>query len=478
MSERDDQQLVDYLYDELSEKEAAAFEERLRADPARAEEVDELSLALTTLREADLEEEPAPRLNGLILAHARQVAEAEAARPRGWRKLFAGTSLGMLVAGVAAVVVAIVSVPALKQSPDLDEASRVAFQAKSNPAPEAAPPAPAVQAAPTPVELAAPKNEAKLAEREPAPEADRLDQTAEPRRAAPAKAGQLRLADEDAPAPAAHGAPAGTVGSRGLAEKAAEPAQGYAIGGEGGGGRAKDVARRESKKLEAATEQAPDDSVRATAGDDKGGLEDGRRRSAASGAGDSAGLGTLGGAVAAKADEPKYRPQAKEESESVEVAKSAERSTRSPPKAPAPAPATAAAGPGAAAPAEAASAPVLPEPKPAPPAPPADPTGKKAKAASDVDADAVAGNAIARAEKAIAQQKLDEARAILKAARAQIPGTKACGQVMLRLAKLELADRHYALARSYATEAEGYDPRLRLEAQRVVREANLQDAPH
>ena len=109
MTEREDQQLVDFLYDELSEQEAEAFEERAARDPARAGEVRELTAALETLRSIGLEEEPPARLDGLILAHARQAAEKAAEAPSWWRKLVTGPWVGLATAGVVVFFVVVVA---------------------------------------------------------------------------------------------------------------------------------------------------------------------------------------------------------------------------------------------------------------------------------------------------------------------------------------------------------------------------------
>ena len=127
MTEREDQQLVDFLYDELSDQEAEAFAERAASDPARAGEVRELTAALEALRAVDLEEEPPARLDGLILAHARQAAEKAEAAPSWWRKIVSGPWVGVATAGVAALFVAVIAVPTVMKSPELDEASKVAF---------------------------------------------------------------------------------------------------------------------------------------------------------------------------------------------------------------------------------------------------------------------------------------------------------------------------------------------------------------
>jgi hypothetical protein len=107
-----DNKLVDYLYGELSEEEAEAFERSLESDEALSSEVDGLSETLQTLRTVEAED-PSPHLDALILAHARQVADEEKEK-RGWfRKLLASPLAGLVAAGSVAMIAALVAVPSM-----------------------------------------------------------------------------------------------------------------------------------------------------------------------------------------------------------------------------------------------------------------------------------------------------------------------------------------------------------------------------
>lgn len=500
MTEREDQQLVDFLYDELSEQEAEAFEERAARDPARAGEVRELTAALETLRSIDLEEEPPSRLDGLILAHARQAAEKAAEAPSWWRKLVTGPWVGLATAGVAALFVAVIAVPQVMRSPDLDEASKVGF----------APPAPAV--ATPPAEPAAPLGRvAQLAEA-PAPAT-----AASPGALGATAAGSDRNAQEkteDLRDALDDGEKDRLV--HGSQHKALPPSGGKADGRVRGALPAMDLAKAKPTDLSAgdvdADKKPPTNEV---------GLGYSGTRGQAEGAG-GAGLGAIGGL----AEEKKAKLKGGERREAP-----AEEPEAAPVAAP-PAPPPAASAP--VAPAPVASAPKAsaerqgrktaadetvasgssledraagnersddatrsggprpateeaPASKAVAPAKKAEATARPSRAKDDavgsakeqaLDDAAIAAQALDQAARALAGHNGEQARSILRAARARIPATKGAGRLSLRLAQLEVEAKRWVLARAYAREAlRDGDPTVRAQAEQLIRQADLADAP-
>jgi len=116
VTQRDDQQLVDYLFDELSEEEAGGFERLLEDDAELSSEVSSLGDTLDAMRALE-PEDPPDWLSAKVLAEARQTAEAaaeEAEKKSLWgrlRKLMWGPAGGLIGAGVAAVALAVVVTP-------------------------------------------------------------------------------------------------------------------------------------------------------------------------------------------------------------------------------------------------------------------------------------------------------------------------------------------------------------------------------
>lgn len=108
MTRHEDDRLVDYLFDELSEEEAAAFEHGLEADAALHEEASALAEVLGTMRALEAEAPP-PWLSAKVMAEARQVAEA--AREAGWwprlRKALYGPVGGLVGAGALALMLVV-----------------------------------------------------------------------------------------------------------------------------------------------------------------------------------------------------------------------------------------------------------------------------------------------------------------------------------------------------------------------------------
>lgn len=121
MSQSEDNRLVDYLYDEMSEEEAQAFEQALSEDAALSEELASMEEALGVLRSVE-DEEPSAHLDSLILATARQTAEA--AEDASWwaklRKSFSKPLVGVVAAASMAAVAGIALFPQMSA----DEAMR------------------------------------------------------------------------------------------------------------------------------------------------------------------------------------------------------------------------------------------------------------------------------------------------------------------------------------------------------------------
>lgn len=122
MSGREDTRIVDHLYGELSEKEAREYERDLAADPAMAAEEESFESTLGLMRQLE-DEEPPGHLDSLILARAREEAVTLAEKNEGlgaWlKKMIRKPAFGLALAGSVAVVIAVVTVPASMQSPDL-----------------------------------------------------------------------------------------------------------------------------------------------------------------------------------------------------------------------------------------------------------------------------------------------------------------------------------------------------------------------
>jgi len=503
VTEREDQQLVDFLYDELSEQEAEAFEERAARDPARAGEVRELTAALETLRSIDLEEEPPARLDGLILAHARQAAEKAAEAPSWWRKLVTGPWVGLATAGVAALFVAVIAVPQVMRSPELDEASKVAF----------APPPPTV--ATPPAEPAAPLGRvAQLAEA-PAPAT-----AASPGALGATAAGSDRDAEktEDLRGALDDGESDRLV--HGSQHKALPPSGGKGDGRGRGALPAMDLAKAKPSDLSAGDADADKKPTANEVGRGYSGT-----RGQTEGAG-GAGLGAIGGGLT---EEKKAKLRGGERREAPAQEPEAEPAAAPPPPLPAfsapvaPAPVASApvapaerqarktavdetvasgssvedraaanersddatrsgaAGPRAPATEEA------PASKAAAPAKKAEPAARPSRAKDDavssakdqaLDDAAIAAQALDQAARALAAHNGEQARSILRSARARIPATKGAGRISLRLAQLEVEAKRWVLARAYAREAlRDGDPTVRGQAEQLIRQADLADAP-
>ena len=488
MTEREDQQLVDFLYDELSDQEAEAFAERAASDPARAGEVRELTSALEALRSVDLEEEPPARLDGLILAHARQAAERAEAAPSWWRKIVSGPWVGLATAGVAALFVAVIAVPTVTRSPDLDEASKVAF----------APPAPT---APT---VAPPPTEEALGR-----VAQLADAPAPATAASPGALGAASAADPSAAAKTEDLRAGLDNGERdrlthGTQHQALPPSGGKGDGRGRGALPAMDLAKGKPSDVVAGDEDT-DKKAEAEA-------EVGQGYVGTRGRGEGAGgLGSIGGGLV---EEKKAKISGGERRE-ARAAPAEEPAAAPPPAPPAAAPAATperqaeprpvqrsvaigaqdrasadarddatravASGPASSAAQEAPTA------KAAAPAKKAEPAARPSRAKDDavsapkeppLDDGAIASQALDQASRALAGHNGEQARSILLAARARIPMTKGAGRISLRLAQLEVEAKRWVLARAYAREAlRDGDPTVRAQAEKLIRQADLADAP-
>lgn len=115
MTEHEDSRLVDYLYGEMADEDARVFEQAMADDQALAEDVDALDGLLGSLREADEADAPASHLDALILAHAREAAEAN--RPIPWyRRVLFGPVIGVVAVSACAVFMTVIYVPLSSES--------------------------------------------------------------------------------------------------------------------------------------------------------------------------------------------------------------------------------------------------------------------------------------------------------------------------------------------------------------------------
>lgn len=145
MTQHDDQQLVDYLFDELSEEEAGGFERLLEDDAELSSEVSSLGDTLDAMRALE-PEDPPDWLSAKVLAEARQTAEAaaeEAEKKSLWgrlRKLMWGPAGGLIGAGVAAVALAVVVTPQMvaEQAPPSADAIAIEMAERELARPEGA----------------------------------------------------------------------------------------------------------------------------------------------------------------------------------------------------------------------------------------------------------------------------------------------------------------------------------------------------
>jgi hypothetical protein len=122
VSGREDTRIVDSLYGELSEKEAREYRRARDEDPALAAEEASFEDTLGLMRQLE-DEEPPGHLDSLILARAREEAETLSAKNEGllaWlRKMIRRPVFGLALAGSVAAVIAVVTVPNAMQSPEL-----------------------------------------------------------------------------------------------------------------------------------------------------------------------------------------------------------------------------------------------------------------------------------------------------------------------------------------------------------------------
>jgi hypothetical protein len=152
VTKSEDNRLVDYLYGELSEEEANAFERNLESDPALSAELSGLEGALGVLRSAG-DVEPPPHLDSLILATARktadELAEADQAGLLRWlRRMLQNPIAGIAAAGSVALIVAVVTVPSMMMTGDR-ASEGVAYESVPSPVVQSVPAAkPEIAAAP------------------------------------------------------------------------------------------------------------------------------------------------------------------------------------------------------------------------------------------------------------------------------------------------------------------------------------------
>ena len=144
MSEREDMRVIDYLYGELPDEDAQAFERAMQDDAELAGEVDEFADVLGAMRTLE-DEEPSPHLDALILATAREAVEHETPSP-WFQRIFGRPWLNIALGGACAALLAVVVGPTLTMQsaePDLapHAATALSKPAPSEPAPPAAVPA-------------------------------------------------------------------------------------------------------------------------------------------------------------------------------------------------------------------------------------------------------------------------------------------------------------------------------------------------
>ena len=129
MTQHDDQQLVDYLFDELSEEEATNFEHLLEEDTALDAEVSSLEDTLGVMRELEAEDPP-QWLSSKVMAEARQVAE-ESQKDSLFdrlRKFMWGPAGGLVGAGAVAVVLAVFVTPQMVMENAAPTADQLAYE--------------------------------------------------------------------------------------------------------------------------------------------------------------------------------------------------------------------------------------------------------------------------------------------------------------------------------------------------------------
>lgn len=479
MTEREDTRLVDYLYGELSEEEAKAF----GAEPARAEQAEELGQVLQTMRTLE-DEAPPAHLDALILAHARESAEANANQGlvARLRKLFASPLAGLVAAGSLAAVLAVIALPVAMRPSALEPA-----YAPESAAPRsqvvAAPGAPAPADAPRPL-IEAPAGETeKLAFGDGAPPAAQPEpepSKPDPATGALAKA-ELHAAakDEEARAGAA-GAKAGRLGGARLEGQAAFG--GGAVGGEGasldiGGASGKGAGlgsiasnagpsparsapapKRKADDAKPAEElaeaEAPDDVVadkkrmRAVSVEDVPKEREGKKNLATKEQDALAGARDLDGAPAPPPPPPRPAPVAAPRVDAmrgvVAQAPAQEKVAESAASARRPTAATV-------------------------PAPGADDSERLDR---EGNAEGIEARAVRDADRLIQAGELARARALLEAARARTVGTVAHARLSVRLGRLELRRERWDQAIAYANDGlRSEDQRVRADALAVAQAA-------
>lgn len=438
MTEREDHRLVEYLYDELPEQEAAAFEREIQQDPELADDAGELRGVLDSLRSLE-DEEPSPHLDALILAHARQAAEQQA-EVSWWRKLLRGPYAAALVAGTAAVALAVIAVPEL-HAPRYEEVAQAPVASAPPVETEADLPAAPPAADPAPVDQALPASGDRLAQ-------GRTERAAR------------ELLREDADEGGARRGAAGES-ERAYAEFPAEQ---------------KPATRAPAKRAKAAARPAEPEDAFAGLGEGKnagaGGLGTGgygRGGGGAKGEASGAAPGMLGGAAGTEQNKDAERRQA-----SKEAAKSEALAKAEPPPPPPAAPRAAA--PAASPRAESAPAPA----RDVEAGEAQDAAEKTVQADAALPPDTIAAAALARAEQLVSERSFDAARRVLLDARVRpsMASTNAWTRLTLRLSRLELDLRRFDPAAVYARQAAASrDPALRREAERLLARIRAEQAP-
>lgn len=414
MNERDEQRILDLLYEEV---EATPAELQLSAE--EEQDLAEFRDVLARVRTLP-DDEPSSHLDSLILAQARVVAEqAELARQPWWRRFMSSRGLALAMAATATLFVAVLVVPELRMSsPALyeSEVAAPAQQAAPAAAPSAAEPLQPKTVAAMPAEDYADGELDSALGKKQAPALDRPEDSAERSRRAAASAPRPRgRAVAQRPEPLARSMPAKrSADPRADGPRPISPDAVGTLSGSGGVASARDK--------------------------DRAGREEGA---------------ALGDMVT--------RAKAKEEAKR-EVAPEAEAEVVAEKPAPPPPPASA---PGAARSA--------PAPKPAADSGGAKAGESRAPSAGAATADSRLAALRTRARLLEAQGDVEGARKYLLGVRRSYVGTPMYEQVSYELAELELRHRRPAQAEAYARDVlTTKDENLAARARALIQRARSQ----
>lgn len=452
MTEREDNRLVEYLYGELPAKDAAAYERVMENDPSLKNAAAEMRDVLSQLREID-DEEPSPHLDALVLANARQLAEQQA-KPL-WRRLIASPMIGLAAAGSVAVVLAVIALPNMKSAQDeaplyppipARTGAPAEGTAKLEAPPEVAPAAPANT-------VAQPETDAEKAAGDLFAQEDTPQDVLRDRARGPRVTTQFPADEPLAKRRVSRGSELGGLsGGAGVGTRASGEARG---GADLGGASGKGYVETEKAKLDEASRSKKEDTDKkpAVAETPKAARPAAKpaERKAEPPAEEAPSAGT------------KAAPAAEEEPKAADL-EVADRRAEQDDSFAAPAPSAEPPPPPASVPMAGASAPAKDA---------AETSGRSQSARRDE----LASSAIATAEQKLAAKDVAGARKVLlEAFRTKgVAGTRAGGTILLRLARLELAERQWDAAIRYARQASAVsDAQIKAEAKRIQDSAEAQ----